>query len=462
MKKFTLILISLFFLGLPWLGANAADLNSVSLGINPLNASSLATWTISFTIPSDIQLGHILISLGGYQPDLGAAELFVSGIPHGNPQVGKSNPNCVFNCDDIRYYYNDPISVKKGTKITFTLNKVKNHSKVGQTGLNFINVFSSKYPQMVLAFASDEKLVNLTEERSDPLDEDLLPETTTSEGPQTASAISQVLLNELFYQPGAKTTRLNAIADTSKVTDFTLDLLGKEKVTFLGPLDLSKPEAVLFFEKLGNYFTFNKLAIEIKQELMEYFKVPLEITFYDLPYVWDPDVFKNDEIVLAKDKLEDYHFVIYDNKPQITFKVREGGSYQLIPHLELFIADNAQIRSEKNELKISGRISDPSAILQISLNGKELKDLGVKPDSQKGDFNFTVQLLEGPNLIQVQANSEYGEIDRINKIIQFLPPSAAKPEEKGGISPLNIVAIVLAIIAVIFIIAIARIVRKKK
>jgi hypothetical protein len=443
--------------------AQAADLSAVSLSVNPLTISSLATWTISFTIPQDTKLGHILISLGGYQPDLGSAELFVSGIPQGNPQVGKSNPNCVFNCDDIRYYYTNPISVKKGTKITFTLNKVKNSSKVGDTGINFINVFSSKYPQMTLAFSSGSNLVNLAES-AEPSDDNLIPPPATNEAPELVSDLAKVQLNELFFQPGSKTTRFNQIKDATKVEDLTLDVIGKERLTFKGTLDLSTPEAVKFFQNLGDYLTFDKLSLEVKKDLMDYFKVPLQVTYYDLPFVWDPDILQNDTTVISKDKLENYHYVIYDNKPQVNFTIEEAGKYQLIPHLEVYIQDNQKIKSANPVVVFSARISDPKALIRVDLNGTEQKDLNIQIDQAKGEFTMALTLIPGSNLIQIEAKSEFGQVAKKNKTVEYIPPvnPDTGTEKESGLSPFNVAAVVLAILAIVFLWLIKRLAKKRR
>ena len=442
--------------------AKAADLSAVSLNVNPLTSGTLSTWTISFTIPQDTKLGHILISLGGYQPDLGSAELFVSGIPQGNPQVGRSNPNCVFNCDDIRYYYTNPISVKKGTKIMFTLNKVKNSSKAGDTGINFINVFSSKYPQMTLALASGAQLVKLAK-MVEPSQDNLIPPSATNEAP-VVSNLAKVQLNELFFQPGSKTTKFDQIKDATKVQDLTLDVIGRERLTFKGTLDLSKPEAVKFFQNLGAYLTFDKLSLDIKKDLMDYFKVPLNITYYDLPFVWDPDILQNDTIVITKDKLENYQYVIYDNKPQVSFTIKEAGKYQLIPHLDVYIQDNQKIRSANPVAVFSARISDPKAQIRVDLNGAEQKDLNIQIDPTMGEFSLALTLIPGSNLIQIAATSEFGQLAKINRIVEYIPPvnSQTKTAKSSGISPFNIAAVVLAILAIIFLWAIKRLAKKKR
>jgi len=461
-KIFLLILLVGLFLNLRPVNA-VTSLNNVTLNIDPKNASSLATWTISFAMPETLEVGHILVSLGGYVPDLSQASLSVAGLPAGTALVGKSNPSCVSNCDDVRYYFKEPLQVKSGTKIILSLSKVKNPAQAGPSGINFINVFSSKYPNMTLAFNSGEQLINLSPALNLP-EEELIPPTATVENEeQTANkTIQQVLINELFYQPGAKTTKLNGIKDATKVNDFTLDLLGKVKVIFNGQIDLSKPEAILFIEKLSDYLTFDHLSFEIKKDFMEYFNVPLELTFYDIPFVWEADILKDERNVISKDTIGDFRSYTIDNQAQISFVIKEAGSYKLIPHFELYIADNQEIKKDSNLTTFSGRISDPKAAIVIFLNGQELKNLKPAIDPLRGEFTFAVELLDGPNLIEAKANSEYGKIDKISKIVQYIPPTNAQPVEQKGISYFNIAAIILAILAIILIVVTRYLVKKRK
>src|SRR4030042_1843213 len=120
--------------------------------------------------------------------------------------------------------------------------------------------------------------------------------------------IQKVLLDELFFKEGAKTTRLDKIKDATKVQDFTLDMLGKVKVNFLGTIDLSSKEAINFIASLKDYVTIDFLSFEVKKEFMDYFKVPLQLTFYKVPYAWDADILKDGKDILAKDQVENYHY----------------------------------------------------------------------------------------------------------------------------------------------------------
>lgn len=457
--KFALVIFSLcFFISLP--ATAVTSLNNVSLDITPPNAGALSSWTISFVIPENTRIGHILISLGGYQPNLGSAELFVAGLPQGNPQVGKSNPNCVSNCDDIRYYFNKPISIAQNTKITFTLNKVKNPSLAVQTGLNFIDVFSSQFPQLDLAFSSGEKLITLESTQNLP-EENLIPQTATSEaGSETPLPIQKVQINQLFYKVGAKTTKLINIKDASKIEDLTFDLLGKVMVNFTGPVDLSKPEAVSFIDKLGDYLVFDNLHFAVKKELMDYFKVPLRLTFYQVPYIWDPDILK-DNSVLPKDKIENYSFASVDEENQVSFLIKGAGDYKLVPHLELYLTDNQEIKNKVNPVNLEGRISDALAQLKINLNDTEIKADQIKLDPKTGQFSFAANLNDGPNLIKLEAKSSYGDLQPITKIIQYFPVEKIK-EVSPQIHPANLIALGIAIISIILIYILVRISKKKK
>jgi hypothetical protein len=466
MKNFIKIFFFFFVLGIFFYTNPAlavSSLSNVNLSIEPKNAGSLATWTISFTIPETTILGHVMVSLGGFQPNLSTAEFFVSGLPSGIPQVGKSNPNCVSNCDDIRYHYQEPIEVKKDTRVTFTLNNVKNSDKVGKTGLNFINIYSSKYPQTILAYSSGEQLFEVAQANLEQ-DENLIPISATAESEESEvhTTIQKVLLNELFYQEGAKTTRLDKIKDASRVEDFTLDMLGKVKVNFQGTIDLSQKEAVGLMVSLKDYLTIDHLFFEVKKEFIDYFKVPLQLTFYKVPYVWEADILKDGKDILTKDKVENYHNTTIDGENQISFIIKEAGSYKLIPRFELTISDNQEIKNKTNPVTFYGRISDLEAQIKLSLNGKEIKDFKPEINSKTGEFSFVLDLLDGPNMIQAEAKSSYGELPKINKIIQFKPTETTKPLQEEKFSPLNIIAIVLAVITIILIYVLSRMARKKK
>lgn len=456
MKKVFTIFLILFLstlLILPVKSSAVTSLSNVTLDIQPKNAASLATWTISFTIPDETDLGHVLISLAGFRPDLSQAKLSVRGLPVGISQVGKTNPSCASNCDDIRYYFNEPIRVNAGKEVVFTLRDVANPDRSGQTGINFISLFSSPYPQMDLAFNFSDYFVQL-----EPADENLIPDFVTDEN---KGAIQEVLINELFYRESSRTTKLTEIKDTAKVEDFTLDLLGKIKVSFKEPIDLSNEEAIHFIANLSDYMTFEYLYFWVDYQMFSFFKVPLEITFYDLPFVWEPDISKDDDFILSDEELVGFYSAVLDDMSLISFVINEAGSYRVVPHLELYIADNQEITSEDNVTNFSGRISDPDAVLTFNLNGKKVKNLKPQINAKTGEFVFALELIDGANLIEVETQSNYGEINKITKIVHFQEP-LAQVQEKNTMNPVYFIISLLILLGVLLVLAIRFLLKKKK
>jgi hypothetical protein len=456
-KIITLIFISGVILILPnFTNAAAYTLNNVRLSIEPRVKAALASWTISFEMPKTGKIGFIEISLGGELPSLANSTLIISGLSGGRGVVGKTNPNCVSNCDDIKYLFDTPTNVAAGTKIVFTVNSVRNADSTAKTGLSFINVFSSAYPKRELfAYASNIFL---------PLeavaqDAELIPPSATTEG-AIEGGISGILLNDLFYQHGAKTTKISTIADLTRVQDFTLDLLGKEKVTFKGSIDLSKNEAAALIANLSSHMKFGHLDFSVDKSLFDYFKVPLEVTYYDVPFVYNPDIIKDGKI-LSRDKVGNYKFFIIDNQTEVSFIINEAGDYKLAPHFEVYINDNQLVESENGQATFSGRISDSGAKITIVLNNQEVKDAITSIDPSTGSFSFTVQLIPGANLIEASALSAFGNLDKITKTVQY--QSGLKPVvEKREISPFNIAAVILALVAIILILWIHHLSKQKR
>ncbi len=458
MKRFLQLILILtlgLFLLLPSKILAVTSLSKIYFDIQPKSAGALSTWTIGFSLPQDSKVGHILISLAGYHPDLSNTKLGVSGLPNGTAKIGKSNLNCVSNCDDIRYYFSAPVDIKAGTDIVFTLSDVKNSNKIGQTGINFINVFSSKYPATDLAFSASDYFVKLVENDSE---NGLIPESVTNEGHEE---IQEIMINELFYQEGSQTTKLSEIKDASNVENLTFDLIDKAKVVFKEPVDLSNEEAVHYIANLADYMTFQHLYFWTDYQLTSFFNVPLELTFYDISFVWEPDILKDNEFVLVEEDIENFHSAVVDDESQISFIIREGGSYRIIPRFELYITDNQKITTESNEAKFSGRISDPTALITISLNGKELKNLEPKIDPETGEFSFSLELTEGANLIEAEAESVYGEVDKITRIINYQPTVEKAIEKEEIFNPVYYIIIILIILAIVLIATIVYLVKKK-
>jgi len=258
------------------------------------------------------------------------------------------------------------------------------------------------------------------------------------------------------------TAKLTEIEDAQNVEEFTLDLLEKVKVVFKEPIDLSAEEAIHFVSNLADYMTFEYLYFWIDHNMMSYFKVPLEITYYDLPYVWEPDIIKDDQFVLEMEEIESFRSKVVDNESQISFIIREAGGYRVIPRLEFYVEDNLEITDLDNQPPFTGRISDPTAVLKISLNGKELKEKEIKIDPETGDFSFRLDLIQGSNLIEIEAESVFGEIAKVTKIVQYQEKTADTPApEAKYLNPLYYVVGGLIALGIILIFVIRFLVKNK-
>jgi len=293
-------------------------------------------------------------------------------------------------------------------------------------------------------------------------DDNLIPATATSENTQQSPAIAQVQLNSVFYQPGAKTTRLDQIKDATKVEGLTLDVPGKVKVSFAGSLNLADPVAVQFIIKINDYLNFDHLYFQVKQELLDYFKVPLQVTFYDLPFVWAPDILQNDRDTLTKDNFSKWTLETIDDKVQLSLVINKGGSYKIVPHFELSIVDSQVVKTQDKATSFNGRISDPEAVIKINFNGQDLDNIKPVIDPQTGEFSFGVPLVEGVNLIVANAQSQYGQLPKITKIVRYNPAAVFKPQGQTGISPINIIGIVIAVLIIVLLFIWRQLARKRR
>jgi ABC-type antimicrobial peptide transport system permease subunit len=200
--------------------------------------------------------------------------------------------------------------------------------------------------------------------------------------------------------------------------------------------------------------TFNHLDFTVDKNLFGYFKVPLAVTFYDVPYVYDPIILK-DGVALDKSKLSNYKFFAIDNQTEVSFVINDAGEYKLVPQFSLDISDNQQVQSENGQAIFSGRISDPGAKITISLNNQEVPNAVSSVDQKTGSFSFALNLIPGANLIQANAQSAFGNIDKITKTVQYQSALKQQPTQtSSGISPYNLAAIVLAALAIIMILLI--------
>ncbi len=138
------------------------ELVDVTLKITPNTTGAKATWVTEFTIPADTDVGHMLGSISGNPLDFSGASAVVTGLPEGYEIILKPRTTCASGCDDFRLWYQNPVRVAGGTRVTITLNNVGNPG-TNQTGWNYFDVFDSKYPTMHLGYLVTYQYVPLVE-----------------------------------------------------------------------------------------------------------------------------------------------------------------------------------------------------------------------------------------------------------------------------------------------------------
>ena len=78
-----------------------------------------------------------------------------------------------------------------------------------------------------------------------------------------------------------------------------------------------------------------------------------------------------------------------------------------------------------------------------------------------GEFAFALELIEGANLIQVEAESSFGPVAKETRIVHYQTVGIKDPETKSGINPIYYAIGILCFLALILIFAISNLVKKK-
>jgi hypothetical protein len=81
-------------------------------------------------------------------------------------------------------------------------------------------------------------------------------------------------------------------------------------------------------------------------------------------------------------------------------------------------------------------------------------------NQQTGEFEASVELVEGANLIEAVAKSAYGNIQTVNKIVQYQNESSVTDETKKEINPLYFLAGAL-IIVMLFLILVTKLSKRR-
>lgn len=215
----------------------------------------------------------------------------------------------------------------------------------------------------------------------------------------TVNSITDVKLNQaLFYFEGSETTRLSDIKDPTHVEDFTLDYRGFGTIVWTEPIDLSTPQAISAIQNLNREVEYGESYFFIYYEFWIIWRVPVEITFDNGNYVAPPTVLKDGKPVQSQDiKLANNH---------VTVTAKDAGKYTVQNAIKLDKSDTSV--SDTNYM-VHGTVSDPSAKVQLTLNGQPIDSL-INVDPKTGAFEKAVSLILGNNAIAATATSTHGPV----------------------------------------------------
>jgi len=249
--------------------------------------------------------------------------------------------------------------------------------------------------------------------------------------------IKDVILPSIFTTVGSATTNLTSIADTKNVTNLTFDVVGKSKIVFSDPVDLSSTTTKDLFKQLDSYVRMVHLGIvDIDSSVLSIIaNKKATISMFNLPFVDKPDILVNGK--LATNKVVSN--VIYKNKI-LTFNVTGFSKYEAVPKLTIIEPAN-NFTSEKENITLKGKITDPTATVSAKLNGVSLGKLKVATAS--GEFSTNLKLAKGTNNIRVEALSKFGPPLVATASALFKPLVSSEMFILGGIGLALILIVVI-------------------
>lgn len=280
---------------------------------------------------------------------------------------------------------------------------------------------------------------------------------TVQQGPPvTLSTFQQVKLPTLFTATGSTTTDLTKVTDPTNVSNFTLDILGSNKIVFKEPVNLSGQNTVDYLKTLDQYIKIGTSGtVELNSTILTILNKPATITMYKLNYVSTPEILINGK----PDTSGLLSNVSFDKQTGIlSFDVTHFTVFQAVPKLELKIPAGG-IREANSAIR--GGISDPKAIITGTFNGVKLAP--ITPNKDNGEFIITKVLFKnGDNLLKLEAKSDWGSVLPLQTTIKFNSNSPTSPASKPLISSNRNVILTILFVALGFLLLFSYLIYRKK
>lgn len=264
---------------------------------------------------------------------------------------------------------------------------------------------------------------------------------TSSEVPTTTTdSITKVVLPSIFTKKGSETTDLSKIKDPKNVKNLTLEVVGKGKIVFKDPVDLSAKKTIAAFEQLNKYLIIGSGYVDLSSKILSALDKKATIVMYELTHLFEPEVLIDGK----KDTKKVVSNVVYDEKTgTLTFDVAHFSKIVAVPKIELL--EPAVDKVENPNALIKGRVSDPNATLTARFNEQDIESINV--DLKSGEFTLEgVIFREGENFLTIEAESKIGKVLPLVKTIIYQPTTAAVDVANQTNYPLLIVSLIVLMI----------------
>lgn len=261
---------------------------------------------------------------------------------------------------------------------------------------------------------------------------------TITAPPVSTPTFQQTKLPSIFFQPNSETTDLSKVSDPTKVTNFTIEIPGKNKVVFEDTLDLSSQTTVNGLKSLDNFVKIDQPGtVDIDSISLPALNKRAKLTMEGLKFISTPAILVNGKV----DGSSLVSNLTYDkNNGQLQFDVAHFTTYTAATKIQITSPTSGQITTSTPVIK--GIISDPSAIITGTLNGVSLAN--IQPNKTTGEFTISgLVFKEGSNTLLLTAAGPLGNAAPLTLTLNYAPNGASKSSSSNSLLIILVIAFVI-------------------
>ena len=200
---------------------------------------------------------------------------------------------------------------------------------------------------------------------------------------------SLVTLPETLLIEGSSTTRLDQMTkeQLKSVDNFTLEIVGKNKIVFSETLDLSSDDAIEQINQLEKHIDLDTIGkVYIDTNALPFLKAPAHISMYKVPYEVTPILYKDGDIVTNKEVKDIWYIYSQSEGGTFEFDTFEFSTYVLIPVdkkiYEEVILEEPTFQGTERLLLLNGIITMIGIVVAIGVKLIEKKRLAASENQE--------------------------------------------------------------------------------